>query len=89
MPFNYSVQIDVGRFVTGHLVVRGGVRRSGSIGGEVDGELLRGRRLLGAARFFLHPHSGRTRLRSRDQFTGFHSAPFAAFLTPSIMTTLV
>ena len=25
----------------------------------------------------------------RDQFAGFHSLPFAAFLTPSIMTTLV
>ena len=34
MPTNYTAQIDVGRFVTPALVVRGGVTGSGSVGGE-------------------------------------------------------
>jgi hypothetical protein len=39
LPFNYSMQIDVGRFVTRTFVVRGGVRGSGSIGGDDSEDL--------------------------------------------------
>ena len=39
LPFNYSMQIDVGRFVTRALVVRGGVRGSGSVGGDDSEDL--------------------------------------------------
>jgi hypothetical protein len=34
LPFNYSLQIDVGRFITKTFVVRGGLRGSGSVGGD-------------------------------------------------------
>jgi hypothetical protein len=34
LPFNYSLQIDVGRFITRTLVIRGGMRGSGSVGGD-------------------------------------------------------
>ena len=34
LPFNYSLQVDVGRFITRTFVVRGGVRGSGSVGGD-------------------------------------------------------
>jgi hypothetical protein len=33
-PFNYSMQVDVGRFITRSLVIRGGMRGSGSVGGD-------------------------------------------------------
>ena len=42
LPFNYSMQIDVGRFVTRHLVVRGGMRGSGSVGGDDSEDLATG-----------------------------------------------
>jgi hypothetical protein len=38
-PFNYSLQIDVGRFVTRTFVVRGGMRGSGSAGGDDSDDL--------------------------------------------------
>lgn len=34
LPTNYTAQIDVGRFITDKLLVRGGVAGSGSFGGE-------------------------------------------------------
>ncbi len=34
LPFNYSMQVDVGRFITRAFVVRGGMRGSGSVGGD-------------------------------------------------------
>ena len=34
LPFNYSMQVDVGRFLTSRFVVRGGLRGSGSAGGD-------------------------------------------------------
>jgi hypothetical protein len=39
LPFNYSLQIDVGRFMTRSLVIRGGMRGSGSVGGDDAEEL--------------------------------------------------
>jgi len=42
LPFNYSMQIDVGRFVTKSFVVRGGLRGSGSIGGDNAEDLAAG-----------------------------------------------
>ena len=39
LPLNYSIQIDVGRFVTRTFVVRGGMRGSGSIGGDDSEDL--------------------------------------------------
>ena len=42
LPFNYSMQIDVGRFVTRTFVVRGGVRGSGSVGGDDSEDLATG-----------------------------------------------
>lgn len=42
LPFNYSMQIDVGRFVSRHLVVRGGMRGSGSVGGDDAEDLATG-----------------------------------------------
>ena len=42
LPFNYSMQVDVGRFVTRTLVVRGGMRGSGSVGGDDADELATG-----------------------------------------------
>jgi len=42
LPFNYSMQIDVGRFVTKRFVVRGGLRGSGSIGGDNAEDLASG-----------------------------------------------
>ena len=42
LPFNYSMQIDVGRFVTRTLVARGGVRGSGSVGGDDSDDLATG-----------------------------------------------
>jgi hypothetical protein len=42
LPFNYSMQIDVGRFVTRTLVVRGGMRGSGSVGGDDAEDLATG-----------------------------------------------
>ncbi|HTV03716.1 MAG TPA: hypothetical protein VMF13_24395, partial [Luteitalea sp.] len=34
--FNYTVNVDVGHFLTRHLVVQGGVAGSGRIGGDAD-----------------------------------------------------
>jgi hypothetical protein len=34
LPLNYTLQVDVGRFVTRRLVVRGGMAGSGSAGGD-------------------------------------------------------
>jgi len=34
LPLNYTIQIDIGRFVTRHLVVRAGLSGSGSAGGD-------------------------------------------------------
>jgi hypothetical protein len=48
-----------------------------------------GRQLLRGCKEIANRLADALRLRSRDQFDGFHSLPFAAFLTPSIMTTLV
>ena len=42
LPFNYSMQIDVGRFVTSKLVVRGGMRGGGSVGGDDADDLAAG-----------------------------------------------
>jgi hypothetical protein len=42
LPFNYSMQVDVGRFVTRTLVVRGGMRGSGSVGGDDSEDLASG-----------------------------------------------
>ena len=42
LPFNYSMQIDVGRFMTRTFVVRGGMRGSGSVGGDDAHELATG-----------------------------------------------
>jgi hypothetical protein len=42
LPFNYSMQIDVGRFVAKSFVVRGGLRGSGSIGGDDAEDLASG-----------------------------------------------
>jgi hypothetical protein len=42
LPFNYSVQVDVSRFVTNAVVFRGGFRGSGSVGGDDADELATG-----------------------------------------------
>jgi hypothetical protein len=42
LPFNYTVQVEVGRFVTKAFVVRGGFRGSGSSGGEDSEDLATG-----------------------------------------------
>jgi len=42
LPFNYSMQIDVGRFVTNDFVIRGGLRGSGSVGGDEAEDLPNG-----------------------------------------------
>jgi hypothetical protein len=34
LPTNYAAQVDVGRFITARVVVRGGVVGTGSLGGE-------------------------------------------------------
>jgi len=34
LPINYSVQVDVGRFLSDTFVLRGGLRGTGSVGGE-------------------------------------------------------
>jgi hypothetical protein len=34
LPINYSVQADVGRFVTNRVVLRGGMRGTGSVSGD-------------------------------------------------------
>jgi hypothetical protein len=34
LPVNYTIQVDIGRFVTRRLVLRGGLSGSGSAGGE-------------------------------------------------------
>jgi hypothetical protein len=39
LPFNYNLQIDVGRFVTTRFVVRGGIRGTGSVGGDDSEDL--------------------------------------------------
>ena len=42
LPFNYSMQIDAGRFITRSLVVRGGLRGTGSVGGDDSENLATG-----------------------------------------------
>jgi hypothetical protein len=39
LPFNYTVQLDVTRFVTGRFAVRGGLLGTGSFNGENSDEL--------------------------------------------------
>ena len=41
-PLNYTVQIDISRFVTRRIAVRGGVEGSGSTGGDEETDTLRG-----------------------------------------------
>lgn len=53
LPINYSAQIDVGRFVSDGLVLRGGVRGTGSAGGD-DAEKL----ATGAGAAALHGFAG-------------------------------
>jgi len=64
MPFNYVVQVDGVRFVTGHIAIRLGVAGSGSLGGDEDDEaaLLTGTgapalRAFGGGMYFLRPKS--------------------------------
>src|SRR5688572_296209 len=42
LPLNYSAQVDVGRFLTKAFVVRGGLRGSGSVGGDASEDLAAG-----------------------------------------------
>jgi opacity protein-like surface antigen len=42
LPFNYSAQIDGGRFLTNSFVVRGGLRGTGSVGGDDAEDLATG-----------------------------------------------
>ena len=42
LPFNYSLQIDAGRFMTKSFVVRGGLRGTGSVGGDDSENLATG-----------------------------------------------
>ena len=42
LPFNYSMQLDVSRFLTGSFVARGGLRGSGSAGGDDAEDLATG-----------------------------------------------
>ena len=62
MPFNYVVQADVVRFVTGHIAIRVGAAGSGSLGGDEDDEaaLLTGPgapalRVFAGGMYFLRP----------------------------------
>jgi hypothetical protein len=64
MPFNYVVQADAVRFVTGHIAIRLGAAGSGSLGGDEDDEatLLTGTgapalRAFGGGMYFLRPKS--------------------------------
>jgi hypothetical protein len=42
LPLNYSLQVDVGRFITRTLVIRVGARGSGSVGGDDSEDLATG-----------------------------------------------
>jgi hypothetical protein len=62
LPFNYSVQTDVGRFLTNAFLVRGGFRGSGSVGGEDAEDLARGSgapalHAFGGLLYYLSPES--------------------------------
>ena len=62
LPFNYSLQMDVGRFLTNAFVVRGGFRGSGSVGGEDAEDLARGSGVpalhaFGGMLYYLSPES--------------------------------
>jgi len=64
MPFNYLIQADGVRFVTGHIAIRLGAAGSGSLGGDKDDEaaLLTGTgapalRAFAGGMYFLRPKS--------------------------------
>jgi len=62
LPFDYSLQMDVGRFLTNAFVVRGGFRGSGSVGGEDAEDLARGSgapalHAFGGLLYYLSPES--------------------------------
>ncbi len=60
LPTNYTAHVDVGRFITPRIMVRGGMAGSGSIGG--DNDLPRGSgaaalHVFGGATYYLTPLS--------------------------------
>src|SRR6185503_9126176 len=62
LPLNYSMQIDVGRFWTKHVAVRGGMRGSGSVGGDEAEDLATGQgaaslHAFGGLLYYFEPHS--------------------------------
>ena len=62
LPFNYSLQVDAGRFLTNSIVVRAGFRGSGSVGGEDAEDLARGSGVpalhaFGGLLYYLSPES--------------------------------
>jgi hypothetical protein len=61
-PFNYSAQIDAGRFLTNAFVVRAGLRGSGSVGGDDAEDLATGSgapalHAIGGFLYYLTPQS--------------------------------
>lgn len=62
LPINYSVQVDVTRFLTNRFAVRGGFRGSGSIGGDDADDLPSGQGVastnaFGGLLYFFTPQS--------------------------------
>jgi hypothetical protein len=62
LPFNYSAQVDVGRFLSNAFVVRGGLRGTGSAGGDEEENLLTGSgapalHVFGGLLYYLSPRS--------------------------------
>jgi hypothetical protein len=62
LPFNYSAQVDAGRFLTNAFVVRGGLRGSGSVGGDDAENLIAGSgapalHAFGGLLYYLTPRS--------------------------------
>ena len=62
LPTNYTLEIDVGRFLTRHWVARAGISGSGSYGGDEADELLTGSgapalHALGGLHFYFTPRS--------------------------------
>lgn len=62
MPLNYTAEFEVGRFLTPRIVVHGGMRGAGSVGGEMPDERPTGNGALalhatGGARFYFTPQA--------------------------------
>lgn len=62
LPFNYTAQVDIGRFISQSFVVRGGFRGSGSIGGEDSEDLASGQgapalHVFGGLLYYFTPQS--------------------------------